>query len=193
MDSHKNSNDRRLSDPFSCRYYEDNYDQLLSISEATGRKLNEVARDLMDDALRRYQSAPEADKSSEIMQKLDYLIEQNRLATGRHEQLLQRHEELEDQNARLKAGLIQNLREFYSIILESLSASIGARRLTWNYVAHTVLKQSGYSDEQIKQRYDAEKKAWIEEKDRIADYLEEAISKMQSQPGENEPETDKPF
>jgi len=62
------------------------------------------------------------------------------------------------------------------------AASIGARRLTWNYVAYTVLKQSGSTDEQIKQRYEAEKKAWIDEKDNIAMVLEEAIKKMPPQP-----------
>ena len=193
MDSNKNSNDRRLADPLSCRYWQDNYDQLMGISKETGRKPNEVARDLMDDALQRYRSTAEGGNNGEIMQKLDQLLEQNRLATERYEQLLVKYADLEEQNAEMKEGLIQNLREFYAILLETLSASIGARRLTWNYVAHTVLKQSGYSDEQIKQRYDAEKKAWIEEKDRIADLLEEAISKMSPQHSEIETQTDQPF
>jgi hypothetical protein len=181
MYSNKHSHNRPLSEPFSCRYYEDNYDQLMEISTKTERKPNEVARDLMDDALRRYLSTPEPGNNSEIVQKLDQLIEQNRLATERYEQLLQKYEQLEERNEKAKQGLIQNLREFYSILLETLSAAIGARRLTWGYVAHTVLKESGYNDEQIKQKYEMERKTWIEERDRIADSLEEAISKMPPQ------------
>lgn len=192
MESNKNF-DRRLADPLSCRYWQDNYDQLMAISKEKGRKPNEVARDLMDDALRRYLSAPEPGNNGEIMQRLDQLIEQNRLATERYEQLLEKYEQLEEQNTELKEGLIQNLREFYAIILETLSASIGARRLTWNYVAHTVLKESGLDGDQIKQRYDAEKKAWIEEKNRIADLLEAAVKKMSPQHSEIETGADKPF
>jgi hypothetical protein len=48
-------------------------------------------------------------------------------------------------------------------------------------VAYSVLKQSGSTDDQIKQRYEAEKKAWIDEKDKIANALEEAIKKMPPQ------------
>jgi hypothetical protein len=118
---------------------------------------------------------------NEIMQMLQQLVEQNRLANERYERLIEKYERLEEQNSSLKQGLIQNLREFYAILLETLSASIGARRLAWKYVAYTVLKQSGSTDEQIKQRYEAEKKAWIDEKDNIADALEEAIKKMAPQ------------
>jgi hypothetical protein len=104
-----------------------------------------------------------------------------KVRSERYERLIEKYERLEEQNSSLKQGLIQNLREFYAILLETLSASIGARRLAWNYVAYTVLKQSGSTDEQIKQRYEAEKKAWIDEKDNIADALEEAIKKMAPQ------------
>jgi len=193
MNSNKNSHDRRLSEPFSCRYYEDNFEQLLKISAETGQKLNEVARDLMDDALRRRLSAPEPDNNGEILEKLDQLLEQNRLATERYEQLLRKYEQLEERSERTKQGLIQNLREFYAILLETLSAAIGARRLTWTYVASTVLKQSGCKEEQIEERYEAEKKGWIEEKDRIADYLEEAISKMPHQQSETETNRNEAF
>lgn len=180
MDLNKNSHDRRLSEPFTCRYWEDNYERLISISEETRRKPNEVARDLMDYALRHYLSGPatSAGDNSEIMQKLDQLIEQNRLATERHEQLVRKYEQLEEQNADLRRGLIQNLREFYGVLLETLSAAIGARLVAWKYVAYTVLKQGGYNDEQINERYRAEKKAWIEEKERIVRLLDEGISRM---------------
>lgn len=182
-----NNNRSLSSQTTSQRLYEDDHNDLMAACRENGRKPAEEIRELVSEAMR----ARRNPQNAEIAQKLDQLIEQNRLETERYEQLLEKYEELEERNTRMKEGLVQNLREFYAIILETLSASIGARRLTWNYVAHTVLKQSGYNDEQIKQRYDAEKKAWIEEKDRIADLLEEAISKMPAQ--HRESETDVPF
>ena len=44
---------RQLGEPFTCRYWQDNHEQIMEISENTGRSAREVARDLMDDALRR--------------------------------------------------------------------------------------------------------------------------------------------
>jgi hypothetical protein len=176
MEVRNNASDRQLGESFTCRYYQDNQEQILAISRETGRTAREVARDLMDDACRRYLSL--GGDNGEIMQKLDQLIEQNRVATERYERLVLRYEELEERSENLKEGLIQNLREFYAVLLETLSAAIGARRLTWNYVAHTVLKQSGYRDEQINERYRAEKSAWIDERERIAKLLVEGINKM---------------
>jgi hypothetical protein len=178
MDTENNSHNRGISSKtYALRPYEGNLDELMTLCEESGREPGKVLRDLVDEALRARRNPPNA----EIMQKLEELIEQNRLATERYEQLVRRYEELDKRSENLKQGLIQNLREFYAILLETLSAAIGARRLTWNYVAHTVLKQSGFSDEQIAQRYTAEKKAWIGEKDGIANYLEEAITKMPPQ------------
>ena len=181
----ESSNDpnRQLGEPFTCRYWQDNHEQLTEISRKTGRSAREVARDLMDDALRRYLSEAEttAVNNDEVVKKIDLLIEQNRQMAERYERLLQRYEQLAERSENLRGGLIQNLREFYAILLETLSAAIGARRVTWNFVAHTVLKQSGYNDEQISERYRTEKKAWIEEKDRIAKLLEEGINKTPPQ------------
>jgi hypothetical protein len=176
MEVRDNASNRQLGEAFTCRYYQDNHEQIMAISRETGRPVREVARDLMDDACRRYLS-PGGD-NGEIMQKLDQLIEQNRLAAERYERLVLRYEELEELNDNLKRGLIQNLREFYAVLLETLSAAIGSRRLTWNYLAHTVLKKSGYRDEQINERYRAEKTAWIDERERIAKLLVEGINKM---------------
>jgi hypothetical protein len=177
MDKNNNSRNRPIStQTYGLRPYEDNCDELAELCKESGQKPGEALRDLVDEAFRARRNPPIV--TSEIMQALEQLIEQNRLANERYERLLEKYEQLDEQNARLKQGLIQNLREFYAILLETLSASIGARRLTWNYVAYTVLKQSGSTDEQIKQRYEAEKKAWIDEKDQIADALEEAIKKM---------------
>jgi hypothetical protein len=181
----ESSNDpnRQLGEPFTCRYWQDNHEQLMEISRKTGRSAREVARDLIDDALRRYLSEAEttAGINDEVVKKIDLLIEQNRQMAERYEQLLRRYEQLAERSENLRGGLIQNLREFYAILLETLSAAIGARRIAWNFVAHTVLKQSGYSDEQISERYRAEKKAWIEEKDRIAKLLEEGVNKTPPQ------------
>jgi uncharacterized protein YdcH (DUF465 family) len=180
MDKNNNSHNRQIStQTYGMRPYEDNCDELAELCKESGQKPGEALRDLVDEAFRARRNPPIA--TTEIMQALEQLIEQNRLANERYERLLEKYEQLDERNARLKQGLIQNLREFYAILLETLAASIGARRLTWNYVAYTVLKQSGSTDEQIKQRYDAEKKAWIDEKDKIANVLEEAIKKMPPQ------------
>ena len=180
MDKNNNSNNRQIStQTYGMRPYEDNCDELAELCKESGQKPGEALRDLVDEAFRARRNPPIA--TTEIMQALEQLIEQNRLANERYERLLEKYEQLDERNARLKQGLIQNLREFYAILLETLAASIGARRLTWNYVAYTVLKQSGSTDEQIKQRYEAEKKAWIDEKDKIANALEEAIKKMPPQ------------
>jgi len=174
------SNNRPLSSQTSSqRLYENDHNEISRICRESGHKPAEEIRDLVSEALSARRNPPAG--VNEIMQTLQQLVEQNRLATERYEQLLEKYEQLDERSARLKQGLIQNLREFYAILLETLSASTGARRLAWNYVAHTVLKQTGFSDEQIKQRYEAEKKAWIDEKDNIARSLEEAIKKMPPQ------------
>src|SRR5499426_1140794 len=186
----RNNNRSLSSQTTSQRLYEDDHNDLMAVCRESGRKPAEEVRELVSEAIR----ARRHPQNAEIIQKLDQLLEQNHMVTERYEKLLGKYEDLQEQNMELREGLIQNLREFYAILLETLSASIGARRLTWNYVAHTVLKQSGYSDEQITQRYDAEKKAWIEEKNRIADLLEEAINKMSPQHSEIETKMDdRPF
>ena len=176
----RNNNRPLSSQTSSQRLYEDDHDEISRICRETGRKPAEEVRDLVSEAMSARRNPPPS--INEIMQTLQQLVEQNRLANERYERLIEKYERLEEQNSSLKQGLIQNLREFYAILLETLSASIGARRLAWNYVAYTMLKQSGSTDEQIKQRYEAEKKAWIDEKDKIANALEEAIKKMPPQP-----------
>jgi chromosome segregation ATPase len=175
----RNNNRPLSSQSSSQRLYEDDHNEISRICRESGRKPAEEIRDLVSEALSARRN-PQADLN-EIQQTLQQLVEQNRLANERYERLLEKYEQLDERNARLKQGLIQNLREFYGILLETLSAAIGARRVAWNFIAHTVLKQSGFSDEQINERYRAEKKAWIEEKDRIAKLLEEGISKMPPQ------------
>src|SRR6266511_577867 len=176
----RNSNRSLSSQTSSQRLYEDDHDEISRICRETGRKPAEEIRDLVSEALSARRNPPAG--TIAIVETLQPRAGQDRLANERYERLLEKYEQLDERNARLKQGLVQNLREFYAILLETLSASIGARRLAWNYVAYTVLKQSGSTDEQIKQRYEAEKKAWIDEKDNIARALEEAIKKMPPQP-----------
>jgi hypothetical protein len=175
----RNNNRPLSSQTSSQRLYEDDHDEISKICRESGHKPAEEIRDLVSEAMNARRNPPPA--VNEIMQALQQLVEQNRQANERYEGLIEKYERLEERSANLKQGLIQNLREFYAILLETLSASIGARRLTWNYVAYTVLKQSGSTDDQIKQRYEAEKKAWIDEKDKLVDALEEAIKKMPPQ------------
>jgi Zn-dependent M32 family carboxypeptidase len=186
METKNNFYNRQLaSQSTSQRLYEDDHDEVMRACRESGRKPAEEIRDLVSEALCARRNPSAVADGGEIMRTLERLLEQNRqlieqsrLASERYEQLLHKYEELDERSADLKRGLIQNLREFYGVLLETLSAAIGARRVTWSFVAHTVLKQSGHGDEQIKERYLAEKKAWIEEKDRIAKLLEEGIKKM---------------
>jgi len=182
----RNNNRPFSSQTSSQRLYEDDHEEVSRICRESGRKPAEEIRDLVSEALsaRRNRMAG----ITEIAQKLDQLleqnrqlVEQNRLATEGYERFLQRSEQLEERSVRLKQGLVQNLREFYAILIETLSTSIGARRLVWGYVAHTVLKQTGLNDEQITERYEAERRAWIEERDNLTRALDEAIKKMPPQ------------
>jgi hypothetical protein len=50
MELRNNGSDRQLGEPFTCRYYQDNHEQITEISIKTGRPVREVARDLMDEA-----------------------------------------------------------------------------------------------------------------------------------------------
>ncbi|MCI0390543.1 MAG: hypothetical protein MOB07_17500 [Acidobacteria bacterium] len=152
-----NSPDRPLAaQSSSLRLYADNYDEITMICRENGRKHAEEIRDLIDEALR---------------------ARRREIDSG-YSDLIKNYEQLVDRNTREKQALSQNMREFYGLLLETLSASLGSRRLAWNYVAHTVLKQSKYTDEQIKERYEAEAKAWTVERDAIADALEQAINNV---------------
>lgn len=190
MDTDNSRNRPISSQSYALRPYEENCDQLVKLCEETGQKPSEALRDLVDVALRaRRNSSIEAAGIMETMQHIveqncqlvkqnQGLIEQNNVVTRQCERLLERYEPLEQQVEGMKRGLIQNLRDFYAILLETLSASIGARRLAWKYVAHTVLKQSGYTEDEINRMYEDEKEAWIEEREGIARALEVAIEKM---------------
>jgi hypothetical protein len=176
----RNTNRPLSSHTSSQRLYEDDHEEILRICRESGREPAEEICELVSEALRARRSLSAGAK--EMLQTLQHLveqnlrlIEQNRSANDRYERLLEKSETLEDRWDSLKRGLIQNLREFYAILLETLSASIGARNLSWNYVARVILDKSGFNEEQIGRRYEDEKKAWIEEREKIAEELERAV------------------
>jgi hypothetical protein len=134
----------------SLRLYEDNYEEITKMIQNTDRTHAEEVRDLVDEGLR--------------ARRMGF--------GGGIGEIIGRYEQLLDRNTREKQSLTLNMREFYGLLLETLAASISARRMTWNYVARTVLKQSGYSDRQIGERYEAEMQACVDERNLIADELE---------------------
>ncbi len=149
----------------SLRLYEDNYEEITKMIQNTDRTHAEEVRDLVDEGLR--------------ARRMGF--------GGGIGEIIGRYEQLLDRNTREKQSLTLNMREFYGLLLETLAASISARRMSWNYVARTVLNQSGYSDKQIKERYEAEMQACIDERNLIADELEQEIDGLPSgdqQPGD---------
>jgi hypothetical protein len=181
---------RRISkETYSLQPYEDNCGELEELRVKSGMEPGEALRILVDEALRARREPPAADRVPDAVGRLveqnrslveenRQLVEESRRTAGRCERLLEAYELIQGQSDSVKRGLIQNLREFYGMLLEVLSASIGARRLAWNYVARTILKESGYTDAQIQQRYENEKRDWIEERERIVEALEKQIEKM---------------
>jgi hypothetical protein len=160
----KNNGRLIASQPLTCRFWQDNYDELMKLCEGSGRKPNEEVRELVDEALRARRAGANGQPASqphepedELNRKLQQLIEQNR-AQSQH--------------------LTRELREYYGLLLEVLAGSYGARRLIWNYVAEPMLRKAGHAPEQIKAQFEAEAKAWNTERDKTADMLEQAIKSL---------------
>ncbi len=124
-------------------------------------------RDIVDEGVQARLNPP-ADFGAELDRCLEPLREQIRLGNERYEDLLKRYEELVARQGKLKRALIWQLRFIVGILGEVLLMAIWARRLAWNYVAYESLKRSGHSDEKIKERYEAERKASGVERDEIA-------------------------
>jgi hypothetical protein len=178
MDSRNQLQDRRLSEAFSCRFYEDNFDRIKIIAQETNSTPREVLRDIVDEALRMRMNPVAERGNDEVVKTLSLLVE--RIAheqDDRYEKLFKRYEQLVEQEAKLKLGLVAQVREFAGILSEVLAAAIGARRLTWNYVAHNALKVSGYSDTNIADRLAAENKAWNAERDKTITEIKDIIKK----------------
>ena len=160
----KNNGRLIASLPLTCRFWQDNHDELMKLCEASGRKPNEEVRDLVDEALRARRAAggapsppPPVEAEDGLDHKLNELIEQHK-AQNQH--------------------LTRELREYYGLLLVALAGSYGARQLIWNYVAEPRLRQAGQSPEQIAARFEAEAKVWNAERDKTADLLEQALRNL---------------
>lgn len=154
----------------SFRMFEDNYDEVMKLCQASGRKPAEELRDLIDEALRARRAAngeqagiqsleneTPAENGGDLHRTLQQSLEQYR-AQSQH--------------------LTRELREYYGLLLEVLAGSYGARRLIWNYIAEPRLRQAGHTPEQIKAQFEAEAKGWNAERDKTADMLEQAIRNL---------------
>ena len=53
-----------------------------------------------------------------------------------------------------------HLREQYGLLLESVAAGYAARHLIWKYVVEGILRDEGFSPEQIMQRLNEERRTW---------------------------------
>lgn len=154
----------------SFRMFEDNYDEVMKLCQASGRKPAEELRDLIDEALRArrasadgqpdtqpHEAGTPAENGGDLHRMLEQSLEQYK-AQSQH--------------------LTRELREYYGLLLEVLAGSYGARRLVWNYVAEPRLRQAGHTPEQIKAQFEAEAKGWNAERDKTADMLEQAIRNL---------------
>jgi hypothetical protein len=186
------TSDRRKSDPISFRPWEDNYSFLEKLSNDSGRPIREICRDIVDEAVQA-RLKPPTDFGADIKLSLEFLIEQSHTANERHEEmvkkyeqlaeeLVKKHEQLAEREAKLRQGLISQLRKFGRVLGEVLAASIGGRRLVWNYIAYEVLKASNYSESEIKGRYEAENKAWNAERDETVNQVNKIVEENPSAP-----------
>ena len=176
----KETNNKRTlaAQPFSFNAYEDNYGAVMALCEASGRKPAEELRDLLDEGISaRKNRAGQGTES----------------ATGTTERRTQREDEI-GQLAQVIQQLVQktilhndmmlrialHLREQYGMVLESVAAGYAARHLIWKYVVEAMLRDEGFSPEQIMQRLDEERRTWNAERDQAADLLEQAIRNLGS-------------
>ena len=186
METKNDLNSRPISnEPYSLRPYADNCDEIAVLCEKTGQKPAELLRQLVDEALiaRRSPSITDAlrsvvEQNRQLIEQNQLLIEQNRKATERGERLSEKLESLDGRWEALKRGLTQELRQFYAILVEALTASIGARRLVWKYVAHTVLKESGFKEQLIEEVYAEEQRACIGEREITVETIERSVREM---------------
>jgi len=159
--------DRKLTASISFRLYQDNYEYVEGIAGPDER--SEVLRNLVDEGIRGRLNPPaDTGADADIKQSLKMVLEQLSLLSercGRYESLFNKYEELAEREAKLKRGVISHLRVLAAILGEVLAAAIAARRLTWNYCAFESLTRSEHSAPQIKERYEAESRAWRDERD----------------------------
>lgn len=160
--------------PASFRPYEDNYEELMRLCQASGRKPAEELRDLLHEGLQaRRQNhgdgslpAQQPSLNGATMNDMDNLLRQ----------VLQTNSE----QTNLILALTRHLREQYGLLLEVLAGAYGARQLAWSYLAEPSLREAGLTPEQINSRFEEERQRWNAERDVTADLLEQAIQSLPS-------------
>lgn len=171
-------NGSKLTEPISCRLSEGDFFYVKKVSNDEGLPFREVLRDLVGEAVQARLNPPPEFDAGVIMRTLEQLIEQNRLVNERCEELVKRCEQISEREAKLRNGLVAQMREFAGILGETLAAAIGARRLAWIYGACEALKASNYSDTQIKERWEAENKTSNAERDETIKEVKVIIKKQ---------------
>ena len=161
------------SQSYSFRAYEDNFDEMITICEQSGRKSAEELRDLLDEALairrRRDEGAlerivPEGGRATLSAVELAEVLQQINQTNANQTQMILR--------------LAHHMREQYGLLLETLAGAYGARLLVWKYAAEPMLQEAGLTPEQIRLRYEEECRTWNRQRDQAADVLEEAIKNL---------------
>lgn len=174
----KEANNKRTlaAQPFSFNAYEDNYSAVMALCEASGRKPAEELRDLLDEGIsarkKRNGDAVKTtttetgqqvqcdDDNAQLVQVIQQLVQKTTL----HNDMILR--------------IALHLREQYGMVLESVAAGYAARHLIWKYIVEGLLRDEGFSPEQIMQRLEEERRTWNAERDQAADLLEQAIRNL---------------
>lgn len=153
----ESTGERRKLGPISFRPWEDDYLYLEQLSNDGEGSIRELCRDLISEAVRARRHPPV--NYEEIKHSIEMLTEQLSMVSRRQEEFLNRYDQNEERDAKLKQVLIAQLRRLGGVLAEVLGAAILAKRLIWNYVAYEVLKGSKYPESQISARWEAEIKA----------------------------------
>jgi hypothetical protein len=170
------TNGRLLAQTWSCRPYQDNYDEVMRICEETGRKPAEVLRDAIDEwLLMRSAGATDSDASpqdnwqSDIGGKIEELRQDIRRLAERHEELARSIDYVE--------------RRDHGYLLEIFLAAYGSRDLIWRDVSNR-MRQGKQTPESIQAQYEAFEREWNAQCNATADRIKDVIQK-----GRNHAET----
>ncbi|HST22191.1 MAG TPA: hypothetical protein VLR90_13790 [Blastocatellia bacterium] len=162
--------------PFSFNAYEESYEDVMAICEASGRKLAEELRDLLEEGIRSRKRQDEND-NGEVSPNVDQLTHSSEEASQLIDALQQLAQKTSAQTEMIMQVAI-SLREQYGLVLESVAAGYSARHLIWKYIVERMLREEGLTPSHIKQRLDEERRTWNAERDRAADVLEAAIKSL---------------
>jgi hypothetical protein len=141
----------------SFRAYEDNYEEVMRMCEASGRRPAEELRDLLDEALNYRRERQDGQEIARLAETIRQVTEKG------------------ETHSRMIVSLAQHMREQYGLILETLAGAYGARHIVWKYVVEPLLREEGLTSEQIRRRLEEECQAWNSERDAAADMIEQAI------------------